>query len=120
MIACLTRKSGTSSFGIFRGLYTKTRNSPWKVQVFDQDQAVLFAQDSPVLLSVWLDPSAQEDQRYATDWGWRPEVRHAVVYFSHKAPLVQIADPAIGMESWGADSVRVLWHGVGLELVKRR
>ena len=117
---CLTRSSGTSTFGLFRGLTAKTAGTPWAVEFFQTDEQDLYQNKCPALLTVWLNPEANVDPRYEREWGWRPGLRHAVVLFARENSLVKMGDPAIGMERWGAHSVTVLWHGMGFRLVPRR
>lgn len=116
---CLTGSSGSSLFGIYRGLKLKTEGSPWRVELVLWDEARLYQEQGPVLLSVWLEPGQERDPRYETEWGWREGSRHAVVFNKRSGDLVHMSDPAIGNERWGVHSMKVLWHGVGLRLVPR-
>lgn len=116
---CLTKESGTTFFGIYRGLKIKTEGSPWAVEAFVCDEATLYQEKAPALLSVWLEPGQERDPRYESEWGWREGSRHAIVLNSRDGDFVNISDPAIGNERWGIHSMKVLWHGVGLRLVRR-
>ncbi|MDF1662672.1 MAG: cysteine peptidase family C39 domain-containing protein [Planctomycetota bacterium] len=116
---CLTKESGTTFFGIYRGLKIKTEGSPWTVEAFVCDEETLYQEKVPALLSVWLEPGQERDPRYESEWGWREGSRHAIVLNQRDGYFVNISDPAIGNERWGIDSMKVLWHGVGLRLVPR-
>jgi hypothetical protein len=118
---CLTRKTGTLFYGLFRGLTLKTEGTPWRVEAFRGDLARLREMtDGPVILTVGLRPNAGLDPRYERDWGWLPGVRHAVVLYRFlPGDRVEIGDPAIGRERWTVDAVRDLWTGEGMRLVAR-
>lgn len=116
---CLTKESGTTFFGIYRGLKLKTEDSPWTVEAFVCNEEALYQEKLPALLSVWLEPGQERDPRYESEWGWREGSRHAIVLNSRDGYFLNVSDPAIGNERWGIDSMKVLWHGVGLRLVPR-
>lgn len=117
---CLTRDTGTTLHGLYRGLKLKTDGTPWRVEVVSSLDA-LAGCDTPVLINVGLPRNrAGIDPRYERDWGWVPGYLHSVVVFSFLPDEhVDIGDPAIGREQWHRDGVTTLWHGRGLRLVKR-
>ena len=119
---CLTRASGTCNHGVYRGLKLKTAGTPYEVEVFSWTLDELRRKPpGPVLLHVRLEKGASVDPRYARDWGWEPGVSHAVVLFDFAGNgLVEMGDPGVGRERWKVESLEVLWHGMGIRLVKRR
>jgi hypothetical protein len=124
-ILCLTRQDGTSMLGVYRGLYQKTRGTPYTVSVLAggniSDLRRLTA-EGPILLSVGLDRFTLQlvDPRYTQNWGWSPGERHAVILFGFLADgTIDVGDPAVGREHWPADALRVLWHGDGIRLKRR-
>jgi hypothetical protein len=137
---CLTRRSGTSRLGLYRGLALKTRDSRWRVEVFGGNLELLretFANrpgaaimpelslgspaSGPVILFVGLPAKSGLDPRYADQWGWLPGVQHAVVFDGFAGDRrVIVGDPSMGAEYWLEQGVRDLWwSGVGLRLVRQ-
>ncbi len=117
---CLTRAAGTPMAGVYRGLKIKTAGSPRRPKPFhcdiDQLREIL---DSPVLLTVRLDPGA--DVKYQEQWGWAPGVRHSIVLFRFLPnDRIEVGDPDAGREVWSIASLRVLWHGDGIRLEERQ
>jgi hypothetical protein len=118
---CLTRSTGTTFLGLYRGLKLKTKGTAFDVDAFNWTLDDLRSKPAgPVLLHVRLDPGTTTDPRYERDWGWTVGRGHAVVFFRFKDNgLVEMGDPDIGRERWGLDSLDLLWHGTGLRLVPR-
>lgn len=120
---CLTRETGTPMLGVYRGLRRKARGTGVHVAVFtsaDVAALKLAAERGPVLISVGLDrwPRHPVDARYEREWGWTPGRRHAVVVLGFlPGGRVEVGDPAVGREVWKEESLSVLWHGEGLQLV---
>jgi len=117
---CLTRSWGTTRLGLYRGLKRKTAGTPYDVEVFQWTLDELRARPpGPVILHVVLERGATSDKRYVRDWGWEVGRPHAVILFRFLPnDLVEMGDPSIGREPWHVDSLRVLWHGDGMRLVK--
>lgn len=118
MELCLTRNSGTTSLGLYRGLKLKTRGTDLRVDVIHSNVDELLEDDRwPVLLLVKLEPGADVDPRYERDWGWTPGVGHAVVVFGRiGTDRLEVGDPSVGREQWRVRDLRVLWQGRGLGL----
>jgi hypothetical protein len=113
---CLTRPAGTSMHGLYRGLKLKTRGTPWDVDVFRGDLGALRRDPGPAILSVRLDSGPGVDARYEQLWGWAPGVNHTVVFFVFRPDgKTDVGDPAVGLEHWREEDVRVLWHGEGCD-----
>ena len=119
---CLTR-AGTSWQGLYRGLKLKTAGTNWDVQVcaISADD-LLQPRTAPMIVSVGLDRGAPGNTDFTREFGWVPGVNHSVVIerFSSNRSAV-IADPACEMcrEQWNADTLRTLWRGYGMRLVRR-
>ena len=117
---CLTRESGTTMHGLYRGLRLKTRATPWEVESFRGDVDSLRRETGPVILTVRLDPGPGVDERYERDWGWAAGVRHTIVFFGIRDDgKTDVGDPSVGRENWRAEDVRLLWHGEGVRLRRR-
>lgn len=119
---CLTRKEGTSTHGLFRGLKKKTTGTEWDVEAFhcSLDELRDIVKEGPALLSVWLEVGADVDPRYIDPWGWTPGLPHSVVLVQFtEDDRIEMADPAVGREEWSMESMHVLWHGDGMRLLKR-
>jgi hypothetical protein len=75
-----------------------------------------------MIVSVGLDRGAPANTDFTREFGWVPGVNHSVVVerFSSNGSAV-IADPACDMcrEQWGADTLRTLWRGYGIRLMRR-
>lgn len=114
-------RDAPKSQGLYRGLKLKTADSPYRVDTIESTVDELLKADQwPVLLLVHLDPDADVDPRYEEEWGWTPDLRHAVVVFGRIGEdRLDVGDPSIGREQWTLEDLRVLWHGDGLRLVKR-
>lgn len=119
---CLTRLWGTSALGIYRGLKRKTADTPYDVAPFHWTLDQMRTKPpGPVLLDVRLTREATTDPRYERDWGWTVGQVHTVVLFRFLPnDLVEMGDPSIGREKWHVDSLKVLWQGSGMRLVRRR
>jgi len=114
----LTR-NGTPRLGLYRGLTLKTRDTPWRVEVFSGDLAKLRRRvaEGPVILFVGLRRGQHADPRYARDWGWTPGLRHAVVLFGFgEGGFIDVGDPTMGRERWRAEALDVLWDGQAIML----
>jgi hypothetical protein len=117
---CLTRAAGTPMHGLYRGLVLKTRETPWRVEVFHETIDALRTERGPVILSVRLDRGGGVDPRYEQLWGWAPGVKHTVCFFAFRDDgTTDVGDPAVGREHWRVEDLRVLWHGDGIRLVRR-
>jgi len=118
---CLTRSTGTTALGVYRGLKLKTAGTPYDVETFSWTVDELReSPPGPVILHVRLDKGATTDPRYTRDWGWTVGRGHAVVFYRFlDNGLIEMGDPSIGREKWHEDSLDVLWHGTGLRLVER-
>ncbi len=118
---CLTKTWGTTRLGLYRGLKLKTVGTPFRVEVTSWTLDELRAKPSgPVILHVGLARGAQADPRYQRDWGWDPGREHAVLFCRFLSrDLVEMVDPSVGREKWSVEGLRVLWHGMGMRLVRR-
>lgn len=118
---CLTRESGTTMLGLYRGLKRKTAGTAWDAEAFSGTAADLRAMaPRPAILEVGLPAGAPADPRYARDWGWAPGVSHTVVFLGFlPGARIQMGDPSVGREAWHESSLPVLWRGRGIRLVRR-
>jgi len=120
MELCLTGATGTPSLGLYRGLKLKTADTSFDVEAFHTDVESLLKSETPAILLVMLELGADVDPRYEQDWGWKPGLGHAVVYYGPAgSDRVMIGDPSVGREKWTTDDLRVLWQGDGLRLRRR-
>ncbi len=119
---CLTRDSGTTPLGLFRGLKKKTAGTSWDVEAFSWTAMDLRRPETaPAILDIRLSPKALKDPRYIRDWGWTPGTFHTVVFFGFSPDgKIEMGDPSVGREKWGEESLRTLWSGKGFRLVRRR
>ncbi|QDU40305.1 hypothetical protein Mal4_46610 [Maioricimonas rarisocia] len=117
---CLTR-NGTTWKGIYRGLKLKTADTPYDVEIFNEDVDTLRRSKSgPFLLKAELQEDAPVPPIYHEEWGWIPGQPHSVVLFEFlDNGDALIGDPSIGLEAWSVKDLQVLWHGQGLRLVRR-
>jgi hypothetical protein len=118
---CLSDQAGTSLYGIFRGLKLKTQGTGWDVEMVSLTLDDLRRENAlPALLIAELTPPvAAAEPRYASQWGWKVGVPHAVVGIKIEGTKIEIGDPATGREHWPLDAVGDLWHGVALRLIRR-
>jgi len=120
---CLThgsgsRADGTTMFGLYRGLKLKTAGTPWKPVPFHESLEALQKDfPGPVILTVELSVGDPRADNYPN---WDPGMRHSVVLFRF-LPNGQalMGDPSTGRERWSVEDLRVLWHGEGLQLVRK-
>jgi hypothetical protein len=118
---CLTRH-GTSWLGLYRGLKLKTQGTDWDVEVVRcSAEGVYDHAEWPMIMEVGLEADAPIDAAFRHEFGWTPGVRHSVVLLPSHERRLQIIDPSpsIGREDWDDESLRVLWRGHGLRLIKR-
>ena len=118
---CLTRKAGTPSLGVYRGLMIKTRETDWRVEVVRGDcQQLHRASREPVLLRIRLDRSLGAAPGFLQRWGWSAEISHAVVFYGFTdGGKAEVGDPAAGRERLSAEELSLRWRGEGLRLVRR-
>jgi hypothetical protein len=118
---CLTRR-GTSWLGLYRGLKLKTQGTQWDVELVRCSAAeVRYHTDRPMVMEVGLEADAPIDAAFRSEFGWEPGLRHSVVLLPSSGDRLEILDPTpqIGREQWDDESIRLLWRGHGLRLVKR-
>ncbi len=118
---CLTSTKGTPLYGIYRGLSLKTKQTPWKTEIFSVDLPTLkkFVEEGPCLIVVGLKASTKIDPDFEKKWGWIPGTTHIVVVFKFlDDDKIEVGDPAIGRENWDLRALDILWAGEGLRLVK--
>jgi len=120
---CRTDASGTSTFGIVRGLRLKTGGSGLKVSSgrATPDQ-LLHGVPLPAILLVQLSADVdRRDPRYSRDWGWVRGIKHTVVLYGFTAEgKPEIGDPSFGREHWDQQALRDLWTGDYVALKQRR
>ncbi len=116
---CLTDRSGTPSLGLYRGVKLMTARASRDVQfVHGNIEMLLNNKQWPLLLTVQLPAYEVEDPRYEQEWGWIPGMGHSVVALGRDPQGVVIADPAVGLEVWSDEDLRVLWHGEALQVTR--
>ena len=119
---CLTRR-GTSWPGLYRGLKLKTENTGWDVEVLEGtiDEICRVKMNGPCILSVGLESNARVDASFSEEYGWTPGVNHSVVLLSSDARGVEVIDPsqAFTHERWDYSTLRLLWRGMAVRLVKQ-
>lgn len=118
---CFTR-TGTNWMGLYRGLRKKTANTAWDVEPFACSAEDLLAFDQPAILCVGLSKNSHVDPAYQTEWGWTPGVRHSVVLLGFlDSQQAEIGEPAnhVGRDRWTIETLRQLFQGQGLRLVRR-
>ncbi len=121
MQLCLTERLGTRDLGLFRGLKLKTQGTVWDVEPFrGATDDLRDPAHQPAVLLVRLDRSSEAARKYQERSGWLPGVGHAVVLLgmTHDGHWI-VGDPAVGIEHWTNEDLRVLWHGKGIRLVPR-
>lgn len=114
---CLTDSAGTPTLGLYRGVKLMAGRNGRAVEIVDRNIDQLLTDDNwPVLLAVRL-PFGVDDRRFADQWGWIPGMGHSVVALG-RAPEghIIIGDPAVGLEAWSEDDLRLLWQGNGLRV----
>ncbi len=121
MRLCLTRRNGSPSLGLYRGLKLKTQGTPWRVEVVRGSPDELRRDlATPVLLRMRLE---QEPGPAARLLGWTglvPDTGHAVVLFAATDDgRLLVGDPSSGTERWPAADFLPRWRGEGLRLVAR-
>lgn len=119
---CLTTHRGTTRLGLYRGLKQKLAGTHFEPRPFWGDVDTLLARTSPAIIFVELKTDVGIDPRYINNWGWRVGLKHVVVYLGRDEANpneVRIIDPAVGVENWPIDSLRLLFQGEAMEIVER-
>ena len=113
---CFTRR-GTNWLGLYHGLSIKLEPVGLGPFLFDESIEDLIAHRAPQIISVGLTKeNAERYPQYNVDWGWIVGVKHAVVLMEVDGDKVQIADPAVGLETWSLEDLRLLWDGRGVRI----
>lgn len=122
IMACFTRKDGTSLGGLLRGIDMLARPQGWKVRVAAVTMEDLKKKEfQPAILLVHLRPEvAAKEPRYEKQWGWAIGQSHAVVLlgFSPEGEPI-IGDPSVGKEVWSIKGLEELWTGTTVWLDKQ-
>lgn len=114
---CFTRSTGTNWLGLYHGLSVKLEPEGLRPFLFDEDLEQLLAHEKPQIISCGItDAIAKKHPQYKSDWGWIPGVKHAVVLFGMDGKRILIGDPAVGLEEWALEDLRILWDGRGVRL----
>jgi len=114
---CLTRSTGTTLLGLYRGLRLKAAERGMSVELLHGTIDDLRRLARPAVIWVELPDRDDIDPRYREHWGWEPGVRHAVVLLGFDGdgqPI--IGEPAVGRERWGIDGLTTLWSGEAMAL----
>ena len=121
MRLCLTRRTGTPSLGLYRGLKRKTQGTGWRVQVVRGTGPQLLANwNGPVLLRMRLPREPSWVGRLLGWTGLLPDPGHAMVLVEVMDDgRLLVADPSSGQHRWRADDFLPGWRGEGLRLVRR-
>ena len=115
---CLSDSSGTPTLGLYRGIKLVAQENGCSVEVLSKSlEQLLTADDWPVLLTVRL-PFGVEDRGSLINGDGFPGMGHSVVALrrSEDGQHLVIGDPAVGLELWSEDDLRILWHGGGLRV----
>lgn len=119
---CLTTYRGTTRLGLYHGLKQKLTGTKFEPRPFWGGVDALLARTEPAIIFVELKSDVGIDPRYINNWGWRVGLKHVVLYVGRdpeNVSQVLIVDPAVGAESWGIDSLRLLFQGEGVEVVRK-
>ena len=111
---CLSRKTGTDFYGLLRGLKLKTKGSKWDVEIFQWDFANLKKINTPAIIRISTQNVKSRDLPYERG------IRHTLVLLSFlKNGKVELGDPSTGRTMWSADTLKLVWYGQGIRLVKK-
>ena len=115
---CLTRRWGTSSWGVYRGMKLKACDTSCRVQVFTGPLDALLKGHDPALLICGVRRGhVPADPRYVTEWGWIPGVMHGVCYLRpEEYGDYLMADPEVGLDYWSREDLETLWTGLGIRI----
>ncbi len=119
---CLTRSTGTTWQGLYRGLKLQTREHNLDVEVLPCTADDLFyLEGTALILVVGLPSDFPEHTIYTEQYGWGRGESHSVVFFGFDDQgLAMIGDPDAGEELWTVEDLRVLVRGRAIRLVKKR
>ncbi|MGQ0633013.1 MAG: cysteine peptidase family C39 domain-containing protein [Planctomycetaceae bacterium] len=117
---CITR-TGTTWWGLYRGLKLKTAGTELDVDVVSGPAADLPAiARGGVILFVGLTADFIERNPRYRDEGWIAGTSHSVVLFDIRDDgRCLVGDPSSGPEVWPVTDLDVLYQGRGMRLVKR-
>lgn len=114
IMACFTRKDGTSLGGLLRGVELMARPQGYRARVATATLDDLRSKErQPAILLVNLRPEvAAKEPRYENQWGWVIGQSHAVVLLGfNEAGHPIIGDPSVGREVWSLEGLTELWVG---------
>jgi len=117
----LTRRGGTPSLGLYRGLKLKTRGTPWGVEVVRcRFEELLEGSGGPVVLRMRLPNDPHTYPEWLERIALAPDAGHAMVLYGPSGDgRVLIGDPSEGLRRWSAEDVKARWRGEGLRVVRR-
>jgi predicted double-glycine peptidase len=121
IMACFTRKDGTSLGGLLRGVELMARPQGYRARVATATLDDLRSKErQPAILLMNLRPEvAAKEPRYENQWGWVIGQSHAVVLLGfNEAGHPIIGDPSVGREVWSLEGLTELWTGTTVWLEK--
>jgi len=121
IMACFTRKDGTSLGGLLRGVELMSRPQGYRARVATATLDDLRSKErQPAILLVNLRQEvAAKEPRYENQWGWVIGQSHAVVLLGfNEAGHPIIGDPSVGREVWSLEGLTELWTGTTVWLEK--
>jgi len=117
----LTRRGGTPSLGLYRGLKLKTRGTPWDVEVVrGRFEDLLEGPGEPVVLRMRLPNAPHVYPEWLERLSLAPDAGHAMVLYGPGGDgRVLMGDPSEGLRRWPVEDIKARWRGEGLRLVRR-
>lgn len=121
----LTRQGrGTNILGVYRALKIKTADRKDLRVTVDRmtfDDLLTFNQPAIITVGVPKKPVTQQQHDLIEKYNWDPGVVHQVVFLGRSPDdpnRVLIGEPAFGLERWPVESLRVLFRGLCVRIVR--
>jgi hypothetical protein len=118
---CLTRSTGTSTLGLYRGLKLKTAGTAYTVAVYSGPvEGFLALPAGPALVSIGAAQRVENSQNAGRQFSLLPGGSHSVTVLGVGPDgTIDVADPFSGRQHMTRANLEMIWGGEAIRIVRR-
>jgi len=118
---CLTRSSGTSTLGLYRGLKMKTAGTAYTVAVYSGPvEGFLALPAAPALVSIGAAQRVENSQNAGRQFSLLPGGSHSVTVLGIGPDgTIDVADPFTGRQHMTRANLEMIWGGEAIRIVRK-
>ncbi|QDS90629.1 Peptidase C39 family protein [Rosistilla ulvae] len=116
---CLTGRDGTSSLGVYRGVYNVANTTGYQPRAIcgSYDEFVQSGQFPAIVMVRYPEQRRDWKSKLLGTIGRRSGEGHVIVVFGPNAEgQLDVGDPAVGRSSWDVETLKELWDGEAIYL----